>query len=173
MGDAHFNDMHFNDDGILVINENVFEDEFDTEPQGPEEVVLPSGNTTVLEVPNLACLLGVGTSRSDDERYIIKELAKRAWRHPECVIEDVELDDYDLDYIYEWSVTNFYRRKEALTLAAICVKFHVLPSDYLHIHETCKLTFDASILSAYQDEEERQYNKESRKTSSGNFSEDD
>lgn len=171
MNDTHFNDMHFNEDGILVMNDVL--DEFDTEPQGPEEVVLPSGNTTVLEVPNLACLLGVGTSRSDDKRYVIKELAKRVWRHPEFVLEECDIEDSDLDYIYEWAISNLNRRKEALTLAAVCVKFHVLPSDYLNIHETCKLTFDVSILSVYQDEEERQYNKESRKTSKGNFSEDD
>jgi hypothetical protein len=141
-------------DGFIVAPEG--EDfglptESEAENSRLRDVELPSGNSTRLEVPSLACLLWAGDSK--------QQLAKAIWRHPEGNIEIFkDLADYEVDYIYEWGITEFAKRKESLNLASICKLFHVMPSAYVGIKDKmASFLFDTIIAGTLGEEEARQY----------------
>jgi hypothetical protein len=125
----------------------------DDEVTRVRDVELPTGNLTRLEVPGLACLLWAGGSKL--------RFAKAIWRHPQGSIElFTELEDSEIDFIYEWGLVEFAKRKDSLNLASICKLYHVMPSAYIGIPD--KMTaylFDTTISGTLGEEEARQYKK--------------
>jgi hypothetical protein len=121
----------------------------DEDDSGTEEVELPSGNSTCLEVPSLACLLWAGASKWD--------FAEAIWRHPQGSIKLFDVEESDIDYIYEWGLVAYAKRRPAIGLGSVCKTFHVLPSAYVGVND--KMTgflFDAAISTTLAEEEERQ-----------------
>jgi hypothetical protein len=114
------------------------------------DVELPSGNLTRLEVPGLACLLWAGGSKL--------KLAKSIWRHPQGGIELFkDLDESEIDYIYEWGLVEFAKLKDSLNLASICKVFHMMPSSYIGIADRMtSYIFDTTISGTLGEEEARQ-----------------
>ena len=135
--------------------------EADAAPSRVRDVELPSGNLTRLECPSLACLLWAGGSS--------QKMARAIWRHPQGNLEIFKyLDDSDVDYIYEWGLTEFAKLQDSLNLGSLCKLFHKMPSEYVGI--TDKMTgylFDITMAGTLGEEEARQMKAMERSSKRG------
>jgi len=138
---------YFDESGQLAAN--IDEEDF---VDGCYIVTIPgTGHVTVMDVPDLACLLEVGASKTG--------LVKAMWRHPEASFDECEIEEGEIDFLYQWCVWQFAKTDDGLHLGAIARIFHIPPSKYVGIWEqnrNAAIAFDATIAESLGKEEERQ-----------------
>jgi hypothetical protein len=150
MKDLGFN-VEFDEEGYLVVPEGEdhgLRDE-SIESEVVFEIELPTGHSTYLEVPSLACLLWAG-----DSKY---ELCKTIWRHPAHHMDRFAVSDDELDYMYEWGLVEFAKRQRAIGLGAVCKMFACPPSEYIGVKDRmARFLFDSTVAQTLSAEEARQ-----------------
>jgi hypothetical protein len=145
--------FEFDEEGYLVAPEG---DNMGLRIEDEEDdvflVELPSGNSTYLEVPGLACLLWAGASKY--------EFCKTIWRHPAGALDRFPVDDAELDYMYEWGLVEFAKRPMSIGIGSVCKLFTKMPSEYIGIEDKmAAFLFDSQVAQTVSEEESRQYDQ--------------